>query len=47
MIYINENKKKVESNSFPIDNRPRKKCFFMKIFDYIGKKIKNLFKKSK
>ena len=43
----NEIKKKVESNSFPIDNRPRKKCFFMKIFDYIGKKIKNLFKKSK
>ena len=43
----NEIKKKVENNIFPIDNRPRKKCFFMKIFDYIGKKIKNFFKKSK
>ena len=42
----NEIKKKNVSNSFPIVNQPRKKSFFMKIFDYI-KKIKNLFKKSK
>jgi small GTP-binding protein len=39
--------KKVENNNFSIDNRPAKKNFFMKIFSYIGKKIKNLFKKSK
>ncbi len=39
--------KKVENNNFSIDNRPAKKNFFMKIFSYIGKKIKNLFKNSK
>ena len=43
----NEIKKKNVSNSFPIVNQPRKKSLFMKIFNYIGKKIKNLFKKSK
>ena len=39
--------KKVENNNFSIDNRPAKKNFFMKIFSYIGKKIKKLFIKSK